>query len=275
MVGHGGGWRWRIGGMVHSEAGNGLLQKTGTGGGRYWAEIFLWLKEKGSRRFFWRALERKTRGVPGRRGFNRENEEQRRVLLEANPLFAWKEHSRYDSCELLISHFPSWLTFIFGISPGYLVYWLVWMLEVTRFALWDWLCILCFFFWCTLGVFDFSWKCLMLYSFPWFFCLKTMLLLPPYSTRSQLLDSSWHGTESLLCFSFHIFTVLFVHCSVSRWGWNDVFNNQDACTPQVWSWREVNSVKNFCDRDSASIYWFKMTATVLYWSFGPRLAHDI
>ena len=205
--------------MVHSEAGNGLLQKTGTGGGRYWAEIFLWLKEKGSRRFFWRALERKTRGVPGRRGFNRENEEQRRVLLEANPLFAWKEHSRYDSCELLISHFPSWLTFIFGISPGYLVYWLVWMLEVTRFALWDWLCI--------------------------------------------------------LCFSFHIFTVLFVHCSVSRWGWNDVFNNQDACTPQVWSWREVNSVKNFCDRDSASIYWFKMTATVLYWSFGPRLAHDI
>ena len=43
---------------MHSGAGDGLLQKTGTGGRRYLAEIFLWL-DGGEDLFFVRLLRRK------------------------------------------------------------------------------------------------------------------------------------------------------------------------------------------------------------------------
>ena len=67
---HGGEWGWRTGGMVHSGAGNGLLQKTGTERGERRSKIFFPLAEGGGggRRFFGEIFfYRKTRGVLKRR----------------------------------------------------------------------------------------------------------------------------------------------------------------------------------------------------------------
>ena len=51
-----------------------------------------------------------------------------------------------------------------------------------------WLCILCF--WMHFGCFCFLLEVFDALFFPMNFCFKTMLLLPPDSTRSQLFDSS-------------------------------------------------------------------------------------
>ena len=69
-----------------------------------------------------RELHRSLRGSWQKRELRKKGE------LEANPLFAWKEHPRYNISWAPYFSFPSWLTLVFNYSSEYLVCWLMWTL---------------------------------------------------------------------------------------------------------------------------------------------------
>ena len=137
------------------EIGERVLQACWWGGERY---IYFFLPEG----FFF--LERNLRGLE--RGTYWWCGKRRRSAVRSwLTFFAWREHSRYDYSWAPCFSFPSWLTLILIIPSGYLVCWLVWILEATHFALWD-SGYACSIFRFTLDVFYFSWRHLMLCSFP-------------------------------------------------------------------------------------------------------------
>ena len=89
---------------------------------------------------------------------------KKKVKLEAIQLFAWGENSRYDCCELLISHFH---TISVSFSIAFMSIDLLIGVDIKDhlFALLDLTLYMHALFWFHFGIFDFSCKYLMHCSF--------------------------------------------------------------------------------------------------------------